>query len=201
MHRPCQSPSASVRIITMRPFLLVAVGLIASCRPPAVPTSDDAAGPRSTSLRPRCSRPHRASCSNRAGRPFDRGASITTTTRPDASSRTTGSKNGRRSRRTSREIKKLGANVVRIHLQLGRFMLGAGSAEHSRPRSTRQTARAGRARRALPRSHWPRAVTTRPISRRGTMRSMKPSAGTPRHGSGSRSRGVARIRPRSSVTT
>ena len=43
------------------------------------------------------------------------------------------------------EMKKLGANVVRVHLQLGKFMIDAEQAQREEPGSARPTADAGRA--------------------------------------------------------
>ena len=43
------------------------------------------------------------------------------------------------------EMKQLGANVVRVHLQFGRFMTGAEQAERGQPGSARPPRRPGRA--------------------------------------------------------
>lgn len=108
----------------MRPLLLLAVGLIASCQPPAVPTTNDSA-PGTDPL------PFIRVDPNRTGFLLEPGGQAF---RPwgvnydhDPAGRLIEDywvDEWSKVEEDFAEIKKLGANVVRIHLQFGRLMLG-----------------------------------------------------------------------------
>ena len=108
----------------MRPFLLVPVALIAGCRPTIAPTASESA-PAPDSIPFVCVAP------NCAGFMFEPGGQVF---RPwgvnydhDPAGRLLEDywvEEWSKVEEDFAEIKKLGANVVRIHLQFGRFMLG-----------------------------------------------------------------------------
>ena len=64
-----------------------------------------------------------------------------------------------------REMKQLGANVVRVHLQFAKFMDAAGPAQWERTRTPGPPGQAGRGHRALPRSHGPGVLSQEGRSR------------------------------------
>jgi hypothetical protein len=108
----------------MRPFLLVAVALVASCRPPAVPTNGDAQGPNPL--------PTVRVAPDGIGFVLEPGGQAF---RPwgvnydhDPAGRLIEDywvEEWSKVEEDFAEIRNLGANVVRIHLQFGRFMIGA----------------------------------------------------------------------------